>query len=1461
MSDFIDAPFLVQRIAVEIDGEVEESGPSSLGTTIRTRSKWVAQKGPGSVTEGYTATTAGLPGVGYYYAGGGSNAASSYGQLKLGQGLIHNYPSFIGGSVAPGMADVGALASGDANVATSADPDGHTIFQSITNQASGFNTPSHSGGQYARQDKSNSVSLNCPARIFLPQVGYAVPIDRLPGGVGNYGPPPNSIKLLFGGISGLVTGSFTDQRDASAYEGRWMSGIDLYHPVTHTLQAGERIGGVPFWRCDTFFLMRQHPGRERFVGGTAEVYATNIANNYETFPTTADDVGSSHKYTGMGTAFQHATVAYNPESQRENTGPTVVRIEETVAEFQVSTRTTKRDLITYAQLTHYGYAAAEQTLTASLFPTRYYYDSQPGPSSWTTDNENTSDGALHAGNPAMLSSSAVYTQAMKWSSMGYATPRDYQYIPGLTAGSTANPMQRHSDEIDDLHAGSGNGILWKFTSYTDLHKERTERMTDSIATTGSKYGGGPGNIAPLAPSQAIRAECWDWRYSCGTNFNSPFDCLWASGHETLRVLSGSDIGQFGTNINSALTAPEDLQHVMVDWKTQRWAPTAIQRAGFSIVTSPCIPTIEGYDAQFDKYGSFTKAGFLTTEGGRGGYNQANQPLVNYPDAALTSSKAPIRFKNWLEQGLGRDENIYVKNLFTHKRTDIYGGKAGFTILTCSLPFVPGDLTGRFNGDHCIRGTFFEKRLLNAASFRIEAPIRQTPVIISDSSHLFCHTTAPGYLLGTFNDSASGLGPYDSFSPTPKGKGTRISVNHELKRFSIFRRWWRCVPRNHAWLGDVGSANSTTNVGMQTSLTSGRRFFTSIATDKPLFTGSVPGDVPGPGSFPNAFACSQWPALGYGGTASSKEIQGPSLASSSSLGSSAVKESMYILQPKDRLVLGFQPSLHGSNRGNNTIPANPNVNPYGPWRDGVWQRNEICTQSLYNAEEHVGDRVDSRGQPGGILRNRNNVNLESLYEPRQSFNIKSSQSAKLILYGTYVRNNKSAPSSTSQQLRSNAVHEMISGGPVVDQFQTDNVSAYSGSYIAEQVTGSVFHNTNQFALSTHRRFTSSVKGSAGSPGVWANPGLRTSGSFQRFVRIPDTSEVFFDSLPPNPAQMFDIDLVLSGGINVTSDGNNPGVNFSIVGSRERTDISDTGPGGDGCGVVHLARGNKIRGNARWLPSFPFEARYKSVKRAIQWPKPGFGTTGSISNLWIPSSSYGLGRGKNNATSVRVGNTSAYNPSNQYDESGSRIGPWVDSSSPEDVVPRWVMGIQIAEPWDGDPTRWSRFGSRANGAAPIWTADGTAIVMAALYGFWKTPTGRFPTLVSNGADGWSNLNTWPANYGELSHPSGWKYGLMNFRRTATSSVYRYDRYGQFRDQLEQRKYGRFYEYGDDINTAGLQEAAVTCIFVDSEGDPVTDPTTTTCNNLSQEMTSSIPYKEGETSRPPILTTEPITISSLI
>ena len=104
-------------------------------------------------------------------------------------------------------------------------------------------------------------------------------------------------------------------------------------------------------------------------------------------------------------------------------------------------------------------------------------------------------------------------------------------------------------------------------------------------------------------------------------------------------------------------------------------------------------------------------------------------------------------------------------------------------------------------------------------------------------------------------------------------------------------------------------------------------------------------------------------------------------------------------------------------------------------------------------------------------------------------------------------------------------------------------------------------------------------------------------------------------------------------------------------------------------------------------------------------------------------------------------------------------------------------------------------------------------------------------------------------------------MNYQKTKSTAVFRHDTYGQFRDMLEQRQYTRFYDAGDESTPPGLQESAVTCIFVDGDGVPTSDPRLTSCLNVSKAMTSSIPYKEGETTRTFLFSGELITINPLV
>ena len=106
----------------------------------------------------------------------------------------------------------------------------------------------------------------------------------------------------------------------------------------------------------------------------------------------------------------------------------------------------------------------------------------------------------------------------------------------------------------------------------------------------------------------------------------------------------------------------------------------------------------------------------------------------------------------------------------------------------------------------------------------------------------------------------------------------------------------------------------------------------------------------------------------------------------------------------------------------------------------------------------------------------------------------------------------------------------------------------------------------------------------------------------------------------------------------------------------------------------------------------------------------------------------------------------------------------------------------------------------------------------------------------------------------HPgaSGYRYGLINTEPMNTTAVFRHDRYGQFRDMLEQRQYTRFYKriptslqarrlfrrlarLRSNIVTSG----PVSIKFRSTLTNRLINPTRTYSQNLSPVSTSSLPY----------------------
>ena len=111
------------------------------------------------------------------------------------------------------------------------------------------------------------------------------------------------------------------------------------------------------------------------------------------------------------------------------------------------------------------------------------------------------------------------------------------------------------------------------------------------------------------------------------------------------------------------------------------------------------------------------------------------------------------------------------------------------------------------------------------------------------------------------------------------------------------------------------------------------------------------------------------------------------------------------------------------------------------------------------------------------------------------------------------------------------------------------------------------------------------------------------------------------------------------------------------------------------------------------------------------------------------------------------------------------------------------------------------------------------------------------------------------------SGWKYGLISALPTYSKIVFRRDRFGQPRDMLEQRLDTKYYdtvgvlEDGSSGGQIGTRTSPVQVRFVDSSGK-TTDPARTWSSNLSTEVTSSLPYFDGQVRN----REEPIDISSL-
>ena len=471
---------------------------------------------------------------------------------------------------------------------------------------------------------------------------------------------------------------------------------------------------------------------------------------------------------------------------------------------------------------------------------------------------------------------------------------------------------------------------------------------------------------------------------------------------------------------------------------------------------------------------------------------------------------------------------------------------------------------------------------------------------------------------------------------------------------------------------------------------------------------------------------------------------------------------------------------------------------------------------------------------------------------------------IVLYGSLLSEGQEFHDTINQPLASDAVHEIVVGNEaVLDQFRVDYRDSFvNGSYddfIAGSlitkitrpdgriafVTGTVVGGNNSTnVLSTGSRgriFSKNNARSAPTPGTSAND-YSTSQSFQlqpyyekagtvRLAQAIDNSERFWDSLMPGINECFTADgaviwMIKPGGFPIIGPPSppvtiDPNVGFIFFDYQ----------------ISQLLPGVTTVQDSIWTKSYPFEPRYAGISRQ-QFIQRSFVASHQVD--------------------VQLGSLVIY-AIEPRQLSGFFFGPGGTSKpSVPPIVP--PVNTQLG---GNAITMMSDFVTTINN---FTTSAGLNDALKGLYGFGDlntlTSSSFSPLDTTMGTNHFADFRkkTFESNGSIWFSTSpiirGWKYGVYSGLPAFSKAYFRQDRYGQFRDMLEQRSVTKYFQTaennpGIDGFKEGTTPAVVNVKFVDSTGK-LTQPENTWSQNLSFEATSSMPYFDGETRNRPDINT---------
>lgn len=423
--------------------------------------------------------------------------------------------------------------------------------------------------------------------------------------------------------------------------------------------------------------------------------------------------------------------------------------------------------------------------------------------------------------------------------------------------------------------------------------------------------------------------------------------------------------------------------------------------------------------------------------------------------------------------------------------------------------------------------------------------------------------------------------------------------------------------------------------------------------------------------------------------------------------------------------------------------------------------------------------------------------------------------KLILYGSYLRDDKPVHDIYKDQLNSDAVHEAIPAGPwVLDRFESEPTMVYSSSMREEHVTGTmvtrgadgklIVTDVNDLGIGGVRAV--SARASDG------NLGFRYS--FFRDTRLVDSEEQYYDSMQLNPIDML---LNYSGSTSYALQSS-----IDLTKANIFISVPDEYYGG-------LLQKISTGSNRSFIGSFAYETpKYENIDRVKK-----------INSQVISGEKFkGLTIAGNFESSLSLASISFYAGSGPANLPDGTTRPFslfrrTGGLSNSNIVASVTYRLGPSREYDTNPVDYD-LSAVSSVAAPEFDIDGVNYHLSRQLGCFgdgymglqqciKIPPGLSPSILTG------------------SIYRGTRYGLVNPTPLFSSAVFSGTRYGQFRDMMEPRQYTRF-----SLNNSTLTDAAVSVQFVDRSAAPgtyaVVSGSFTNSTNVSPFATSEHPYDDA-------------------